>query len=86
MPRWLHASAFVERCGLLGMFYARATDDPETVEALPERYTPENIAEKVVRDIDYWYEVEASVCRIVEFDGLQHDVHRQGAVVSWVVE
>lgn len=56
------------------------------MEALPERYTPESIAEKVVRDIGYWYEAEASVCRIVESDGLQHTVHGQGATISWAVE
>lgn len=45
----------------------------------------EAIAETVVRDIDYWYDVEASVCRIAAFDGLQHDVHGQAAAISWVV-
>lgn len=84
--RRLHASGFGERSGLLGLFYARADDDPKTVEALPERYTPESIAEKVVRDIRHWYNAEASVCRIAEFDGLQHAVHGQGATISWVVE
>lgn len=84
--RRLHASAFGERSGLLGLFYTRAGDDPEIVEALPERYTAEDIAEKVVHDINYWYEAEASVCCIAKFEGLQHDVHREGAVISWVVE
>jgi hypothetical protein len=84
--RRLHASEFGDRYGLLGLFYTRAADDPETVEALPEQYTPEDIAEKVVRDVDHWYEAEASVCRIAKFGGLQHDVHGQGAVISWVVE
>jgi hypothetical protein len=84
--RRLHASEFSERCGLLGLFYTRADDDPETVEALPERYTAEDIAEKVVCDVDHWYEAEASVCHIAEFGGLQHAVHGQGAVISWVVE
>jgi len=84
--RRLHASAFADRCGLLGLFYMRADDDPETVETLPERYTPEDIAEKVVRDIDHWYDAGASVCHIAKFDDLQHDVHGQGAVISWVVE
>lgn len=41
--RRLHASAFADRCGLLGLFYTRADDNPETVEALPERYPPEDI-------------------------------------------
>lgn len=31
-----HASVFGERSGLLGLFYTRADDDPETVEALPD--------------------------------------------------
>lgn len=84
--RHLHASGFGERSGLLGLFYTRADGDPKTVEALPERYTAADIAEKVVRDIDHWYDAEASVCRIAEFDGLQHTVHRQGAAISWVVE
>jgi len=82
----LHASAFGERSGLLGLFYTRADDDPETVETLPERYTAGDIAEKVVHDIEHWYEVDASVCRIADFDGLQHDIHRQGAVISWLIE
>jgi hypothetical protein len=68
------------------LFYARADDDPETVETLPGRYTPEDIAEKVVCDVGHWCEAEASVCRIAEFDGLRHTVHEQGAVISWVVE
>ena len=84
--RRLDGSAFGERSGLLGLFYARADDDLETVEELPERYTAEDIAEKIVRDINYWYEAGASVCHIAKFDGLQHDVHGQGAVISWIVE
>ena len=84
--RRLHTSAFGERSGLLGLFYTRTGDDPETVEALPERYTAEDIAEKVVHDINYWYEAKATVCCIAKFDGLQHDVHGEGAVISWSVE
>jgi hypothetical protein len=84
--RRLHASAFGERSGLLGLFYKRADDDPETVKALPERYTAGEVAEKIVRDIEHWYEIDASVCRIADFDGLRRNVHRQGAVISWVVE
>lgn len=84
--RRLHASAFAERCGLFGLFYTRAADDTETVEGLSERYTAAEVAEKVVHDIEYWYEAEASVCRIAEFDGLRHDVHGAGAAISWVIE
>lgn len=81
--RRLHASALGERSGLLGLFYTRADENPKTAEVLPERYTARDIAEKVVRDIDHWCDAEASVCRIAEFDGLQHDVHGQGAAISW---
>ena len=82
----LHESAFGERNGLLGLFYARAEADPKTVASLSERYTAADIAEKVVRDVDYWYGVDATVCEIARFDGLQHAVHERGAVVSWVLE
>jgi hypothetical protein len=82
----LHDSGFEGPWGLLGLFYTRSADDHGTVEALPERYTAGELAEKVVRDIDHWYGVEASVCRIVGFDGLQHPVHGRGAVVSWSIE
>jgi hypothetical protein len=84
--RRLHTSEFSERSGLLGLFYKRADDDPETVKALPERYTAGEIAEKIVRDIEHWYEIDASVCQITEFDRLQHTVHREGAAISWVLE
>ena len=84
--RRLHASEFGERSGLLGLFYTRADADPETVEALPERYTAADIAEKVVHDIEHWYETDASVCPVADFDGVRDTVHRQGGVISWVVE
>lgn len=78
--------ANTERTGILGLFYKRSDEDSETVESFPERYTAEDIAEKVVQDIDYWYEFEASVCEIAKFDGLQHSVHEQGAVITWMIE
>jgi hypothetical protein len=84
----LRESAFEAPYGLLGLFYARAEDDPETVESLPERYTAGDVAEKVVHEVEYWYDTDASVCRISRsrFDGLRHVVHGRGAVVSWFVE
>ena len=81
----LSQSAFSDQVGLLGLFYTRPDDDPRAVDSLPERYTPEDIAEKVVRDIDYWFEIEADVCQISRFEGLQHTVHKQGAVISWLL-
>lgn len=83
--RRLRASEFDERSGLLGLFYTRADEDSESVEEFPERYTASDIAEKVVRDIAYWYEADASVCSIARFSGLQHAVHEQGAIISWLI-
>ncbi len=74
------------RSGLLGLFYKRADDDLEDVEALPERYTAGDIADKITNDIAYWYDVEVSICEIAHFTGLQHTIHKQGAVISWSVE
>ena len=82
----LRESRFEAPYGLLGLFYARSGDDPEPVEALPGRYTADVIAEKVVRDIDYWYGADAKVCGISRFGGLRHAVHGRGAVISWLVE
>lgn len=81
----LRDSAFGDRSGLVGLFYARSDDDPKNVESLPGRYTPDDIAGKVVDDVDYWYGEEARVCRIAEFDGLRHAVHERGAVISWLI-
>lgn len=82
----LSESAFSDQSGLLGLFYVRSDDDPRTVNALPERYTAENIAEKVVQDIEYWYDINAEVCQLSRFGGLQHTVHKQGAVISWLLK
>lgn len=82
----LHESKFKKNGGLLGLFYKRADDDPEEVNGLPGRFTAEDIARKVVEDIDHWYDFEARVCNIAKFDGLRHSVHKQGAVMTWVVE
>lgn len=82
----LHDSAFSTPCGLLGLFYTRADDDPQSVTGLPERYTAPDIAEKVVQDINHWYEATASICTIAPFDDLQHTVHTEGAVISWLIE
>lgn len=82
----LRESGFDRSSALLGLFYARRDDDPETVEALPRRYSAEYIGEKVVRDIGHWYGVDASLCEIARFGDLQHPVHGQGAVITWKIE
>ena len=82
----LTESEFGDRGGLLGLFYKRADGEPETVEALPGRYTAEDIADKIAKDAEYWYDLEASVCEISHFSGLQHTIHKQGAIISWILE
>lgn len=82
----LSQSTFSELSGLLGLFYVRSDDDPRTVDALPKRYTAANIADKVAQDIAYWYDIDAEVCQISQFEGLQHTVHKSGAVISWLLE
>jgi hypothetical protein len=79
----LAQSGFGGTGGLLGLFYTRSEDDPETVAALPDRYTAGDIADKVVKDISYWYDMDVNVRRIASFTGLQHRVHKAGAVISW---
>jgi len=83
--RRLAEASWTDTSGLLGLFYSRSDDDPESVPELPERFTPTDLAEKVVQDIDYWYDIEAEVAQIAEVDGLQHSVHRSGAVITWVI-
>ena len=81
----IHASEFNHRGGLLGLFYKRSEDDRQTVDNLPERYTPEDLADKIARDIEYWYDVNASVSNISKVKGLQHSVHKRGAAITWEI-
>lgn len=79
-------SDFAPPGGLLGLFYQRAAGDPKTVGADVERFSAETLAEKVVHEVDYWYDCEATVVEIAPFDGLQHVVHERGAAITWAVE
>jgi hypothetical protein len=81
----LHESEFQKPGGLLGLFYKRASDDPVSVEELPEKFQASELAEKMVQDINYWYEFEVEVCEVAPFSGLQHEVHQQGAVITWTI-
>jgi hypothetical protein len=83
--RRLHESGFEKSGGLLGLFYKMDSDDPASVEQLPEKFEASELAEKVVQDIEYWYELDAEVCEVAPFSGLRHEVHEQGAVITWVV-
>lgn len=84
--RRLHESEFQKPGGLLGLFYKRASDDQTSVGELPEKFEASELAEKVVEDIEYWYEFDIEVCEIAPFRGLQHEVHQQGAVITWVLD
>jgi hypothetical protein len=79
-------SEFDTPAGLLGLFYRRAVDDPVEVSGAPEPFTPSSLAEKVVRDIEFWHGRDAEVCEVAPFEGLQHSVHQRGAAITWAVE
>lgn len=83
--RRLATANFDGPAGLLGLFYNRATDDPTRVEGLSERFNPAFLAEKVCEDASFWYNLDVEVCGIASFDGLRHEIHQQGAVITWVV-
>jgi hypothetical protein len=82
----LQNSDFEQSGGLLGLFYQRAPDDAKSVGGSPERFTASALAEKVVRDIEYWHEYNAEVCNIESFSGLQHPVHQRGAAITWTID
>lgn len=71
-------SAFPSGYGLLGIAYDSGLD--ETPASIPV------LADKVVVDLAYWFGIDASVVSIEYFDGLQHDVHESGAIVTWALE
>lgn len=70
----LHESGF-ENYATLAIFYA---DEAEEYNHM----TAENIAEKYCSDINIWYGIEATPY-VSEFDGLRHEYHNKGAVISW---
>jgi hypothetical protein len=82
----LHDADFDRTGGLLGLFYKRSDDDPETVAALPERFTADELAERVAHDIAYWHGIDAEICAVESFSGLRHRIHKQGAVITWALE
>ena len=81
----LYNSEFQKPCGILGIFYKRSEMDDEEVEELPGKFTADQLAQKVVEDIDYWYEFQAEISNIVDFEGLRHRIHKQGSVITWEV-
>jgi hypothetical protein len=81
----IRTSGFERDGGLLGLFYKRSDDDPESVANLAEQFTAGRLADKTARDIEYWFDIDVSVCAVAEFDGLQHPVQSQGAAVTWEI-
>ncbi|WP_435075252.1 hypothetical protein [Halorubrum sp. HHNYT27] len=79
----LSESGFDRDGGLLGLFYKRSDDDPETVASLPDQFTAERLADKTARDLEYWFDIEVDVCGVAKFDNLRHPVQAQGAAITW---
>lgn len=76
--RKLRDGGFEEGGGLLGLYY-------EPVDEPYERMSPELIADKFCLDLNYWYDFEVETRNVSHFDGLQHPVHQQGAVITWEI-
>jgi hypothetical protein len=74
----LAESGFEAKSGLLGIYYERGDEEAPV-------YDSERLAEKVVSEARYWFDIELDVVDVIRFDGLRHDVHRQGAILTWAL-
>ncbi|MFC4247628.1 transcriptional regulator [Natribaculum luteum] len=74
----LYESGFGSNGGVLGLYYEKV-DEPY------EQMTAEAVAEKFCMDVDHWYDFHVETRNIAYFDGLQHPVHQQGAVITWEI-
>lgn len=74
----LYESEFGSNGGVLGLYY-------EKVDEEYEQMTAEAVAEKFCMDVDHWYNFQVETRNIAYFDGLQHPVHQQGAVITWEI-
>ena len=72
----LAESGFETGGGLLGLYYEPANGLFPLMDAT-------KLAEKVVRDVAYWYDLPLKTRTIAEFTGLRHPVHQQGSVITW---
>lgn len=72
----LAESEFETGGGLLGLYY-EPSDGPFPLMDVTK------LAEKVVRDVAYWYDLPLNTRTIAEFTGLRHPVHQQGAAIIW---
>ena len=84
--RRLATSTFEQHGGLLGLFYERRSSDSTTVRESPDLFTAEKLAEKVIHDLEFWYGIDARICRLESVDGLRHPVHQRGTVITWVLD
>jgi len=46
-----------------------ASDDPAEVERLPDKFKASKLAEKVRKDIEYWYGFDTEACEIARSSG-----------------
>lgn len=60
----------------LGIYY-------RPVNGAGTEISSEEIAEKFAEDVDQWTEHTLEVDTVAKFSGLQHDVHRRGALIVW---
>lgn len=74
----LAESGFDVPSGLLGIYYERGNETAPV-------YDPHRLAEKVVADIKYWFDIAVESRAVSEFTDLRHEVHRQGAVITWEI-
>ena len=74
--RKLAKSEFETNGGLLGLYYEPADEGSPFMDAT-------KLAEKVTRDVDYWYDLTLTTQTIAEFTGLRHPVHQRGAAITW---
>ncbi len=74
----LYESEFGSNGGVLGLYY-------EKIDEEYEQMTAEAVAEKFCMDVDHWYDFQVEARNIAYFDGLQHPVHQQGAVITWEI-
>lgn len=63
----------------LGLYY-RPTSGAGT------EITGTEIAEKFASDVDQWTDHSIDVVSVTQFEGLQHDVHSRGAILSWILD
>ena len=63
----------------LGLYY-------RPVEGAGTEITGEGIADKFASDVEVWTRYSISVDTVAQFSGLQHEVHQQGAVLTWTLD